>query len=200
MRYKHGVYTIITLLTEELLTLSFVDNILLLATICDILKIDNQALQTIASTVQLPSHRIEKVTSINNIDFYNDSKATTTASTLAAVKKLHHRPLHLFLGGLSKGVDRTSFIAELKDYVKHIYCFGKEATILHNMCNTYNIPSASFTTLTQAMEFCTQKLQANDCILLSPAGSSYDLYENYEQRGNHFKELVISYVQKMKNL
>ena len=131
---------------------------------------------------------------MNSVDFYNDSKATTTASTLAAVKKLYHRPLHLFLGGLSKGVDRTSFVAQLKDQVKYIYCFGKEAYMLHDMCNTYNIPSTPFATLTQAVEACIKKIEPHDCVLLSPAGSSYDLYNNFEHRGNHFKELILNYV------
>lgn len=196
MRYKLGLHTIITTLTEEICNFSFIDNILVLAAACDVLHVDHSILHTIATTKQLPSHRIERVASINNIDFYNDSKATTTASTLAAIKKLHHRPLHLFLGGLSKGVDRAPFIAQLKNDVKYVYCFGKEASLLHDICRAYNIPSTSFTTLNEAMDMCIKNIQPHDCILLSPAGSSYDLYDNYEQRGNHFKELVMKYVQK----
>ena len=109
------------LLTPELLNFSFVDNILLIASVCDMLNITMHALHTVAATTALPEHRVEKIASTHNVDFYNDSKATTTASTLAAVEKLKDRPLHIFIGGLSKGVDRAPFIAQLKNKVKHIY-------------------------------------------------------------------------------
>ena len=114
MRYTQGIHTQITKLTAALHNLSFIDNILLLVAACDLINLDVTALKTIAHTVQLPEHRIEKIATINNIDFYNDSKATTTASTLAAIEKLRNRPLHLFLGGLSKGVDRAPFIHNYK--------------------------------------------------------------------------------------
>lgn len=194
MRYTAGLHTPVMLLTSALLNLSFIDNILLLTAACDLLNINNQALQTIATTVQLPEHRVEKIGNINNIDFYNDSKATTTASTLAAVEKLHNRPLHLFLGGLSKGVDRAPFVAQLKNQVKHIYCFGKEAESLYAMCIANHIAATHCATLSDAVNACTITAQPGDCVLLSPAGSSYDLYENYEQRGKHFKELITHYI------
>ena len=195
MRYTQGLHTPIMELTPALHNLSFIDNILAIAATCDLLNLDVTALQRIAHTVQLPEHRIENVGIVNNIDFYNDSKATTTASTLAAVQKLHHRPLHLFLGGLSKGVDRAPFVAQLRNQVKHIYCFGTEATSLYNMCIANHIPATYFATLDDAVTACTLMIQSGDCVLLSPAGSSYDLYDNYEQRGKHFKELVTQYIQ-----
>jgi len=196
MRYAENLHTPIMTLTHELLNFSFIDNILLLAAVCDLIHLDATALKTIACTMQLPEHRIEKVGSINTIDFYNDSKATTTASTLAAVEKLHNRPLHLFLGGLSKGVDRAPFITQLKNKTKHIYCFGREADALYAMCINNNIPASQYDTLDGAVHSCLLKVEPGDCVLLSPSGSSYDLYENYEQRGKHFKELIALYIQK----
>lgn len=194
IRYTQHVHTQIMHLTSSLLNLSFIDNILLLTAVCDLLNLNNLALQKIASTVKLPEHRIEKIGSVNSIDFYNDSKATTTQSTLAAVAKLSNRPLHLFLGGLSKGVDRTPFIIQLKNQTKHIYCFGKEAETLHNICVINKIPATYFANLTDAMASCTNNIKSGDYVLLSPAGSSYDLYENFEERGKHFKELVEQYI------
>ena len=153
-------------------------------------------LETIAPTAQLPAHRLEKIGTINNVIFYNDSKATTTASTWAAVQKLKNKPIHLFLGGLSKGVDRAPFIIQLKDAVKYIYCFGKEASELYKMCKNNDIPAMHFATLNDALDTCVTQIEPHDCVLLSPAGSSYDLYENYEHRGNHFKELIATYLQR----
>jgi UDP-N-acetylmuramoylalanine--D-glutamate ligase len=195
MRYAHGIHAPIMELTPALLDLTFLENIVLLIAACDLLKLDSTVLQATAHDVQLPQHRIEKVGTLNNIDFYNDSKATTTASTLAAVDKLYNRPLHLFLGGLSKGVDRAPFIKQLQNKTKHIYCFGKEAEALYNMCKEYQIPATQCATLDEAVAMCTTTMQSGDCVLLSPAGSSYDLYENYEQRGKHFKELIMRFIQ-----
>ena len=197
MRYSQYQHIPIMTISTALLNLSFIDNILLLAAVCDLLKINTKLFKTIAPSLQLPEHRIEKIGSINSIDFYNDSKATTTASTLAAVKKLHNRPLHLFLGGLSKGVDRAPFIAQLKNHVKHIYCFGKEAIMLYTMCLNNNISATYFSTLADAVNACVAAIHPGDCVLLSPAGSSFDLYENYEQRGKHFKDLINHYIQKI---
>lgn len=190
MRLADDTHTPLLELTPALKELSFIDNILVLVDVCDLMNLNSNALHAIASTVQLPAHRIEKINTINDVIFYNDSKATTTASTLAAIEKLKDRPLHLFLGGLSKGVDRGSFIAQLKHKVKHIYCFGKEAQELYVMCKNNDIPALHFATLDDAVAACIVAVEPHDYVLLSPAGSSFDLYENYEHRGNHFKELV----------
>lgn len=195
IRYRDHLHTPLMILTDALRNFSFLDNILLLVATCDVLGINSQTLNTIAINSSLPEHRIEKVGCINNIDFYNDSKSTTAASTIAAVEKLHNHPLHLFLGGLSKGVDRTSCIMALKTKVKHIYCFGKEADILYKTCIANQISATFFATLTQAFSACALAIKPGDRVLLSPSGSSYDLYENYEQRGKHFKELVMLFIQ-----
>lgn len=195
-RYAQNTHMPLVSLTAELYNLSFIENIILITGICDVMKKDAQALQTIATTIELPAHRLEKIGSINNVTFYNDSKSTTVASTLAAVEKLKDRPLHLFLGGLSKGVDRTPFVAQLKNKVKHIYCFGKEADILAHMCSSNGIIATKHINLNDAVNTCMIKIKSDDCVLLSPAGSSFDLYENYEHRGNHFKELMKEYFDK----
>lgn len=197
MRYADNTHTSIINLTDELTAFSFIENILIAASVCDIMHRDPHVLHSITQTNCLPEHRTEKIGIINNVTFYNDSKATTTASTLAAVQKLKNKPLHLFLGGLSKGVDRMPFITQLKNDVHYIYCFGKEAQELYIMCKNNNIPAMHFTTLNEAFDKCINQIQPNDCVLLSPAGSSYDLYENYEHRGNHFKELVTTYLQRL---
>jgi UDP-N-acetylmuramoylalanine--D-glutamate ligase len=195
-RYAQSTHTHILSLTSELYNLSFLENIILIAGVCDIMKKNVQALQIIAATIELPAHRLEKIGSVGNVTFYNDSKSTTIASTLAAVEKLKQQPLHLFLGGLSKGVDRALFVAQLKNKVKHIYCFGKEANILLQMCTNNSIMATQHINLKNAIDTCMTKIKPGDCVLLSPAGSSFDLYNNYEHRGNHFKELVKEYFDK----
>ena len=93
---------------------------------------------------ELPEHRLEKVATINEIDFYNDSKSTIPASTLAAIEKIKDRPIVLFLGGVSKGVDRADFVKQIGNSVRFIYCFGKEAHQLKAFCDANQIPAQAF--------------------------------------------------------
>lgn len=190
IRYSNNIYRPIITLNDALLTFSFLENIVLLAAVCDLLNLNPHLLYQLPTTTKLPEHRLEKVATINDVNFYNDSKSTTTASTLAAVEKLKNSRLHLFIGGLSKGVNREPFIAQLKQHVKHIYCFGKEATELYSFCIKNKIPAQQFPDLNTAFSACIANTKNGDVVLLSPAGSSYDLYKNYEERGTHFKKLV----------
>lgn len=196
MCYAHFSHKCITSLTPELINLSFIDNILIIASACDLIGIDLSAMQSIAQTQSLPAHRMEYIGTINNVIFYNDSKATTTISTLAALEKLHDKTVHLLLGGLSKGVDRASFITQLKNKAHYVYCFGKEAALLYDMCIKNDISATPFINLDDAFKACMQTIRPHDCVLLSPAGSSFDLYTNYEERGEHFKTLFSHYQQR----
>lgn len=148
----------------------------------------NISLETIEYT--LPSHRLEKVATINNIHFYDDSKATIPQSTLAAVQQLRHTSLMLFLGGVSKGVDRSLLIAQLPKAIKHVFCFGKEADQLYQWCLSNNLSASSHQTLKEAFATCIAQACDNDYVLFSPAGASFDLFSNYQERGNQFKKLV----------
>ncbi|MFC1842292.1 UDP-N-acetylmuramoyl-L-alanine--D-glutamate ligase [Candidatus Dependentiae bacterium] len=142
------------------------------------------------------AHRLEKIATIEGVTFYNDSKATTGASTLAAIKKLHSEKdnnsnIILLLGGLSKGVDRAPLIKEIKDYTKQIISFGKEAQILRNMCQKEEVGCKSFDTLEKTIKAAFAQATKGDIILLSPAGSSFDLFQDYQARGERFKEIVL---------
>ncbi len=138
-------------------------------------------------------HRLEYIGIYNHIAFYNDSKSTTPKSTLAAVKQFNSKHLILILGGLSKGIDRSPMIEQLPKNIKHVICFGRKADNLHNMCLNRKLSVSSFDNLQSALIFCMQLAQPQDVILFSPSGSSFDLYENYKERGNHFKQLVTSF-------
>lgn len=157
--------------------------------------LDLCALPNHINAVALPEHRMEKIVATSrDIVFYNDSKSTTTTSTHAAIGKLSGKSIILFVGGLSKGVDRAHFIKELKDRVKEVYCFGAEADILNAYCVMYGIASQPFSTLDDAFDVCVKNVTTQDCILFSPAGSSYDLFKDYEERGNYFKTLVRNFI------
>lgn len=143
-------------------------------------------------TLSLPDHRFACIATHNNISFYNDSKSTVLEATIAAVQQLNGKPIILFLGGLSKGVDRASALAQLKSYsIKHVICFGQEADTLAQACAQNAISASSYPTLESAFNECTRTIAASgDHVLFSPAGASFDLFSSYKARGQRFKELV----------
>ena len=193
VKYRNGIYRpLININNLPLIT--FRENWLIICSILDILTLPLTLLPKITQQLTLPEHRLEKIACVNGIDFYNDSKSTTPASTYAAVQKLCIKPIFLFLGGLSKNIDRTPFVKTLKNNVAYVYCFGTEAALLHRMCIAYAIPSAAYSTLDHAFLNAVKKIQPGSVILFSPAGSSFDLFTDYQERGNHFKKLVNNYI------
>jgi UDP-N-acetylmuramoylalanine--D-glutamate ligase len=154
------------------------------------LNLDISKLPALVSGLKTPEHRLEHVACINAVDFYNDSKATTPLSTLSAVAQLKHRPIHLLLGGLSKGINREPLIQELNGTVKTIACFGAEADQLWNWCIASGICATNHATLEDAFQTSVKHAEPNDIILLAPGGSSYDLFKDFEERGKVFKSLT----------
>jgi len=172
--------------------ITFQENILIISSLFYIIKKYYKLSEIKLKNLPLEAleHRLEKYCTIQGIDFYNDSKSTTPASTIAAVKKLSNKPIILLLGGLSKGVDRSPLIKKIKPHVIRVISFGKEAEALKNVCDKENIPCASFKTLQQAVTCSFSYAITGDQILLSPSGASFDLFDNYIARGNHFKQIV----------
>lgn len=171
-------------------TISFIENWLIICAVLFLFQLPVDNLQEIVAHTRLPEHRLELVATINGIDLYNDSKGTTTAATHAAVEKLKTRPIILMLGGISKGVDRTQFIKDLKSEVKAIVCFGKERDALAAACKTCDIPHDAMETIEQALQASMARAHSGDQIVFSPAGASFDQFKNYQERGTHFKECV----------
>ncbi len=144
--------------------------------------------QSFFSDNSLKFNRLEHFVTINNIDFYNDSKSTVYQATKEAVLRLaqNKRPIVLILGGLSKGVDRKPLIKFLKNIkeVKNVFCFGKDC----NNFSCYNV----YENLEDTVNSIFNVVKSGDQVLFSPAGSSFDLFKDYKHRGDCFKELVLS--------
>ena len=145
----------------------------------------------ILSAVQpVSEHRIEHLGQQNKIHFYNDSKATIPQSTMAAIRKLNHKHITLIIGGISKGVDREHFIKEIRNEVQHTVCFGKESVQLAQWCKKYSVPFNKSENLETALILAIKNTPQKGCVLFSPSGASFDLYLNYIERGNNFKNLL----------
>ena len=144
-----------------------------------------EALQTFESL----EHRMETVATIKNIEFINDSKATNVNSTWFALESME-KPVILILGGVDKGNDYSLLEGLVKEKVKAIVCMGTENRKIHEafgdivplMVNTDNAKDA----VQSAYHFASK----GDVVLLSPACASFDLFKNYEDRGNQFKKAV----------
>ncbi len=144
-----------------------------------------EALQTFESL----EHRMEPVAVIKGVEFINDSKATNINSTWFALESMT-KPVILILGGVDKGNDYNLLRDLVKEKVKAIVCLGTDNRKIHEsfgdfvslMVNTENAKDA----VQAAFHFANK----GDVVLLSPACASFDLFKNYEDRGNQFKQAV----------
>jgi UDP-N-acetylmuramoylalanine--D-glutamate ligase len=134
-------------------------------------------------------HRVEWVRSWNGVDFYDDSKATNVGAVVKALESFD-RPVLLLLGGRDKLGSYRPLGEALKTRGKSAFLFGEAAPRLYQELKEW-LPSRSFPDLTAAFEDALGHAVPGDVVLLSPACSSFDQYESYAQRGNHFKRLVM---------
>lgn len=134
-------------------------------------------------------HRLEKVGKVRGVSFINDSKATNVNSTWFALESLRN-PSIWIVGGVDKGNDYSSLIPLVQKKVKAIICLGIDNKKLRK---TFE-PHVEFMTETTLMDDAVEKAfylgEPGDVVLLSPACASFDLFENYEDRGNRFKRAV----------
>ncbi len=174
--------------------LTFTENLIMVTAALTICGLTSNQISAALHNCSLPAHRLEFLGKKNGIAFYNDSKSTTPASTLAAVQQLKNTPIILLLGGLSKGIDRKPLLSALHDQVKQIVCFGAEHEQLTSWCTEFGIPATSAATLDTAFQNALCNAVPGDTILLSPSGSSYDLFTDYQARGDYFRQLVNQYM------
>jgi UDP-N-acetylmuramoylalanine--D-glutamate ligase len=136
-------------------------------------------------------HRVEHIGNYKNIAIYNDSKSTIQESTKQALTLFAHKKIALILGGMSKGANREpliKYIAQQKNITPFI--FGKEKEILSSFCNNHQLAYFASETLDEIVkEFISQHTNF-DVLLFSPAGSSFDQFKNYQDRGQKFKDLM----------
>jgi UDP-N-acetylmuramoylalanine--D-glutamate ligase len=134
-------------------------------------------------------HRLEKYISVHGIEFINDSKATNINSTWYALESMT-KPTVWIVGGIDKGNDYSELIELVRDKVRAIICLGKDNTKIVNAFSGV----VSDIVETQSMEHAVKSAyflaEKGDAVLLSPACASFDLFNNYEERGKMFKEEV----------
>jgi UDP-N-acetylmuramoylalanine--D-glutamate ligase len=132
-------------------------------------------------------HRLEFVTTIRGVDYYNDSKATNVDATIKALESFPSH-IHLILGGKDKGSDYTVLNDLLRQRVKRVYTIGAAATKIESQIKGVEVVHAE--TLDNALRKANAVAQPGDVVLLAPACASFDQFKSYEHRGRVFKEIV----------
>jgi UDP-N-acetylmuramoylalanine--D-glutamate ligase len=144
-----------------------------------------EALQTFESL----EHRMEKIATVKGIEFVNDSKATNVNSTWYALESMT-KPVILILGGVDKGNDYSLLLDLVAEKVKAIVCLGVDNQKIHDAFGD-TIPLILDTQSAQdAVQTAFQVANKGEVVLLSPACASFDLFKNYEDRGDQFKKAV----------
>ena len=190
MTQKNGIQQLVTSL-NSFPQRSYPENWLMVAAALHILHQPFDFDATVDFDSDILHHRLEKINTIQGITFYNDSKSTVPEATLAAVHSFGDQPLVLILGGLSKGVDRAELlIAHLPKTVAHVICFGAEKELLATACTQVGICCSEYDKLDDAFIAACNCAHKTTPIIFSPSGSSYDLFKNYQERGNAFKKLI----------
>jgi UDP-N-acetylmuramoylalanine--D-glutamate ligase len=133
-------------------------------------------------------HRLEFVADVNGVRYYNDSKATNVDATLKALDAFPGRIL-IILGGKDKGSDYTVLQQSLREKAVLALLIGAAAEKIEGEI-TGSVAIERAETLDRAVEIASRTAHAGDIVLLAPACASFDQFENYEQRGRVFKELV----------
>ncbi|ROT47747.1 UDP-N-acetylmuramoyl-L-alanine--D-glutamate ligase [Candidatus Cardinium hertigii] len=134
-------------------------------------------------------HRLEWCGAPQGIDCYNDSKSTNVASTAAALRSFK-RPIIWIAGGKDKGNDYTALLPLVQEKVKAIICLGKDNRSLIETFGCLALPIRETTQIIEALRFALGLALPGEAVLLSPACASFDLFKNFEDRGNQFKTSV----------
>ena len=135
-------------------------------------------------------HRVEYVATVDGVDYYNDSKATNVDAAVKALEAID-RPVVLIGGGLDKACPFGDWVKLFPGKVKFIAVLGETASQIIDECETWGYHNyGKAESLQAAVALCRGKAEPGDCVLLSPACASWDMFESYEQRGALFKQFV----------
>jgi len=154
-----------------------------------VMDIDNEAIRNGLATFQAVEHRLEKVLSIKDVLYINDSKATNVDAAWYALE-CQTRPVVWIVGGTDKGNDYTSLLPLAKEKVKAMICMGLDNRKFHESFEGIVPEIHDVTSAADAVKLAHSLAVSGDCVLLSPCCASFDLFKNYEDRGRQFKEAV----------
>lgn len=166
-----------------------IKNAMAAATIASLLNIRKETIRESLEGFQGVEHRLEKVLKIGNVQYINDSKATNTNATYYALDSMS-APTVWIVGGVDKGNDYNELNALVNEKVKAIVCLGTDNEKLMKHFGSMVDVIIETESMSEAVKIAYKIADRNENVLLSPACASFDLFENYEDRGRQFKMAV----------
>lgn len=164
-------------------------NAMAASTVAHLLKIRKQTIRESLENFQGVEHRLEHVLKINKVQYVNDSKATNVNATYFALESMD-APTIWIVGGVDKGNDYRELFKFVNEKVKAIICLGVDNQKLMEAFGGMVDVIAETQHMREAVKIAYNLAEAGDSVLLSPACASFDLFENYEDRGRQFKDAV----------
>ncbi|MDG2432270.1 UDP-N-acetylmuramoyl-L-alanine--D-glutamate ligase [Flavobacterium sp.] len=164
-------------------------NAMAATSVAKLMQIRKATIRESLSNFQGVEHRLEKVLKIQNVQYINDSKATNVNATFFALDSMN-TPTVWIVGGIDKGNDYNELMSLVREKVKAVICLGVDnKKIIDAFGNVVDI-MVEVTSMNDAVKMAKRIAEKGDTVLLSPACASFDLFENYEDRGNQFKQSV----------
>jgi UDP-N-acetylmuramoylalanine--D-glutamate ligase len=164
-------------------------NSMVAAVAANVLSIRKETIRDCLTNFQGVEHRLEPVISVHKIEFINDSKATNVNSTWYALESMK-KPVIWIVGGVDKGNDYTLLMPLVKEKVKAIVCLGVDNSKLRTVFEGKVKTLVEARSMEEAVRASYLLGTSGDVVLLSPACASFDLFQNYEDRGRQFKQAV----------
>lgn len=164
-------------------------NTMAATTASQLLNIRKESIRKSLGTFKGEPHRLEFVREIEGVRYINDSKATNVNSVYYALDTIS-APIIWIVGGVDKGNDYGSIVPFVRDKVKAIICLGVDNHKIVNTFSDMDLPINQTESMEEAVLLSKKLSTEGDTVLLSPACASFDLFQNYEHRGNLFKEFV----------
>lgn len=164
-------------------------NAMAAAAIAQLVNIRKETIRESLQTFQGAQHRLEHVLQILKVDYINDSKATNVNAAYYALGSMN-RPTVWIVGGVDKGNDYSALMPLVRQKVKAIICLGLDNEKLIDVFSPAVNLMVEASNMQEAVQAAYHLAEKGDAVLLSPACASFDLFDNYEDRGNQFKEQV----------
>ena len=166
-----------------------IKNAMAASTVAHLLKIRKATIRESLEGFQGAEHRLEQVLTIHKVKYVNDSKATNVNATYYALESMN-TPTVWIVGGVDKGNDYSSLFPFINEKVKAIICLGKNNESLFDAFGNMVDTIIETQYMSEAVKIAYNIATPGEAVLLSPACASFDLFENYEDRGQQFKAAV----------
>jgi UDP-N-acetylmuramoylalanine--D-glutamate ligase len=164
-------------------------NAMAATSVAKLMQIRNSTIRESLSNFQGVEHRLEKVLKIQNVQYINDSKATNVNATYFALDSMNV-PTVWIVGGVDKGNDYNELMSLVREKVKAIICLGVDNSKIIAAFGNVVDDLIEVNSMNDAVRLAQRYTEKGDAVLLSPACASFDLFENYEDRGRQFKQAV----------